>query len=204
MRKFLLLFFCAFSLSMLADTYKILFVNTEYITIGGKQLKAGDSFEDTDLITWSSDKQAFKAQNIKSKKIKLFVSVQMKDSKSVADYYLKSNILSTRGNERYEHLDDILSDSCYYLLDSVKLKTWIKSTPNDYFMLRYNINGQDYNVKLSGEAEYITLNSDLPGRDTEKNEPSEIEVVFWYHFSNDEEEEIGNMKIVFVDEAINE
>lgn len=203
MKKILLLIVCLFSLPMVADTYKLLFVNSNFITIGGKHLKAGDTFEDTEQIAWSSDKQAFKAQNISSKKIKLFTPAQMKDSKSVADYYLKANKLSTRGTEDYELLDNILDDSCY-LLDSVKLKTWIKTAENDYFFIKYRISGKDYRVKLSGEAEYILLSNDLPGRDTKKNEPSEIETSLWFHFSDGSEEVTGDLKLFFVDKNINE
>ena len=79
------------SIALLADNYKILQMNTPSIKIGDQMYKKGDVFSDESEIVWTNDKQAFKAQNLETKEIKLFVGqdFKSKSSKSIKDYYLK-------------------------------------------------------------------------------------------------------------------
>lgn len=82
-----------------ADTYKILRLNTSTITIGGKKLKVGDTFNDVSDIKWDNDKQAMEVRNTEtgalykfSKKVFNIKGV----SGSVADFLLKTSKASSR------------------------------------------------------------------------------------------------------------
>ena len=181
-----------------ADTYKLLYVNTETIKIGKKMLMAGDTFADSERIVWSSDKQAFKAQNLTNKKIRVFSPRMMDDSKNIEEYYLKQNQLSTRGRELDELLEDVV-EADYCLMDSVRLKTWIDTTDEEYFVLKYTIDGQNYSQRVEGSERFIMLRSTMEGRDVTNNLPEELTVAVWYHFANGTEEVIAeDWTIVFL------
>ena len=203
MKKLLLLLLLISSTMLYADTYKILFINTEGIKIGGKKLNVGDTFSDSDIISWSSAKQAIKVQNLQKHTIRLFTATQMNKSKSISDFYLKTNKLSTRGEDEPNiHLDDVLDAPCY-ILESLQLVTWIATTKSDYYILKYKIDNQDYSVKLKGEDKLITIDANIPGRDAGKNNPSEITAELWFHFANGQEEQIADeWKLVFVDTQV--
>ena len=60
MRKVLLLLLLCVTTTAVAEDFKILFVNTGTIRIGGKDLERGDVFSDSDKIAWTDAKQAVK------------------------------------------------------------------------------------------------------------------------------------------------
>ena len=102
MRKFCILSLALIaSLLVWADNYKILQMNTPHVKIGKRNCWKGDVFSDKSVIHWEQKKQAFKAQNMKTKEIKLFVETDFsaKGCKTIKDYYLKTNRLSSRGSE---------------------------------------------------------------------------------------------------------
>ena len=49
-----------------APTYMIVRLNTPSITIGGKQLKVGDTFSSTGDIKWTDAKQAMEVKNVET------------------------------------------------------------------------------------------------------------------------------------------
>ena len=100
MRKLFILLAICISASAAAQDFKILFVNTGTVKIGGKELSAGDVFNQTDNIQWSNDKQAIKALSLSDNKQYIFVSEDFKERKlkSAKDYLVKTNRLSTRGS----------------------------------------------------------------------------------------------------------
>ena len=101
MRKaYVLTLVLLFTLVIFADDYKILQLNTSYVKIGNRNCTKGDVFSDESVIFWEKDKQAFKAQNLNTKEIKLFAEpdFRAKGSKTIKDYYVKSKRLSARGN----------------------------------------------------------------------------------------------------------
>ena len=59
------------SIVVWADRYKILQLNTPQVKIGKRLCSKGDVFSDESVIYWSQKKQAFKAQNLETKEIKL-------------------------------------------------------------------------------------------------------------------------------------
>ena len=99
MKQFLIFLFVSICQSIYADNYKILQMNASYIQIGRHKCKQGDSFSDEAQIKWSSEKEAIKAMNLRTRQIRLFVSEEFNraKAKSVKEFFLKSNHLSTRG-----------------------------------------------------------------------------------------------------------
>ena len=99
MRKILLFAFLLISVSLQAEDFKILFVNTESIKIGKNTCVAGDVFSDAEKIFWKDGKQAMKVISLKTKKQYVLVSEDFKQRKlkSAKDFIVKNNRLSTRG-----------------------------------------------------------------------------------------------------------
>ena len=85
MRKFLVLLFVSICQSIYADNYKILQMNASYIQIGRHKCKQGDSFSDEDRIKWSSDKEAIKAMNLRTRQITFTEVVRGTDGKPIKD-----------------------------------------------------------------------------------------------------------------------
>lgn len=171
-------------ISVFADDYRILFLNTKSISIGGKTLKKGDVFNDQQSIVWTNDKQAMKVQNLRSKKIRVITSKQVENKSSLYNYYVKTNLLSTRGNEEYNHLDDLL-DEAIYVADSVKVKSWLNTDKDNYFFVKYSVDGAEKVVKFQGNDGFVLVSRDAFG--LEDTDEKDIPVSLWYHFASGEE-----------------
>lgn len=120
----------------LADNYKILYINTPSVTIDDKQMHVGDIFDEGAQIKWDSEKQALKVLNVQSKKVRLFAAKQFTQSKSIKDFYLKQNHLSTRGGEMMneEELRECLSGH-FFMLDNIEFSTVLAVDENAYFSI---------------------------------------------------------------------
>lgn len=132
----------AFVATLFADNYKIIQMNTSSITIGNREYKKGDIFSDDSIIVWTNDKQAIKAQNIKTKKIHLFTKLAFKkqNTKTVKEYYIKTNRLSARATGlSLRELSEQLNDT-FYLLDTIRIESPIPmdSTRNYYIHYQHN------------------------------------------------------------------
>ena len=123
--------------SLWADNYKILQMNTKNIKIGQRICKKGDVFSDDSIIHWSNGKQAIKAQNQETKKIQLFVSMdfQKKQSKSIRDYYIKNNQLSSR-IFGLAGMEEELSGT-FFLLDTIRIDSPVPVDSTRYFYISF-------------------------------------------------------------------
>ena len=119
-------FIVAFLLALFSVTlhinavrYKVLYVNSGTVKIGGKTAEAGLVFDETDKIIWSSDRQALKVQNLSNDRVMVIAakSFQKKDSKSLADYLSRVKHLSTRGYRAQM----VIADTVCYMLDTLAL-----------------------------------------------------------------------------------
>ena len=140
MRKVVaILMFLSVSSTLWADNYKILKMNTSSIKIGKRICKTGDVFSDKSVIYWAKEKQAFRAQNLKTKEIRLFVEPEFrsKGCKTIKDYYVKINHLSTRGGML--GLDDLAEEmpDTLYLWDEFKMESPYHLDENSYFYVSY-------------------------------------------------------------------
>jgi len=133
-----------FSITSMADNYKILQMNTPSVKIGNQICKTGDVFRDAEPILWSNDKQAIKAMNLKTKQIKLFAAKVFLnlEAKSIKDYYIKKNHLSTRGGiNTFSDLAEELSDTIY-LYDVVQVESPVKVDSLSSYLISYVQNGE--------------------------------------------------------------
>ena len=138
MRKaYVLTLVLLFTLVIFADDYKILQLNTSYVKIGNRNCTKGDVFSDESVIFWEKDKQAFKAQNLNTKEIRLFAEPEFraKGSKTIKDYYVKTNRLSARG-KGFSILDEM--PDTIYLCDSIVLEMPVLVDSIHYCYISYN------------------------------------------------------------------
>lgn len=163
MRKLLFLFLFGCLQPIMADDYKIMQMNTSSVRIGNVQCKQGDTFSDEDQIVWSSDKQAMKAMNLRTKQIKLFAAKVFSNikAKSVKDYYLKNNHLSTRGSVvSFSDLAEELSDTIY-LYDVVEIESPVKIDSLSSYLISYELNGERKWRALMSTDSYFYLCREL-------------------------------------------
>jgi len=128
--------------SVWADDYKILQMNTTFVKIGNRECKTGSTFSDKSVIHWSKPKQAFKAQHLKTKKIRLFSESEFRavGCESVAEYFIKNNRTSSRAFA-FTELTEELSKT-FYLLDTILIDPGaIKVDDNQYFYISYTYKG---------------------------------------------------------------
>ncbi|MCH5224668.1 MAG: caspase family protein [Muribaculaceae bacterium] len=84
-------------------TYKIVRLNTPEITIGGKQLKIGDTFSDTGNIKWSDSKQAMEVKDVESGVLYKFSEKAFRNKGvvgSISDFFLRTSQGSGRDNSQ--------------------------------------------------------------------------------------------------------
>lgn len=87
-----------------ADKYKIIELNPSPIQIGKKNLKVGDTFDETSVITWTSPKQYMRAENLTTHNLRKYSSSAMtaKGANSISSYRMKVKKLSGRNVESDE------------------------------------------------------------------------------------------------------
>ena len=151
------------AVSASADDFKLLFVNSGTINIGGKERKVGDVVPDKATINWSSDKQAIKVQNVSNKSMKIISAMQQKQvgSKSIFDFMTKTGHLSTRGDGLMgvEGLEEYLRNT-FYLLDFEKVESMLETTDKAYFQVEFSVKGKSFTKKLKGDAKSFTLDAE--------------------------------------------
>lgn len=99
----ILLLACVMSLSAsAADKLTITRLTDDKVSIGGRQLKVGDSFDEGDAIRWANPSQQMEAKNTRTGNIYRFSARQFASKKgvsSVRDFFLRVNKASTRKAE---------------------------------------------------------------------------------------------------------
>lgn len=100
LRNLILLTVCLSVLSLSAEKLTITrMTGGNTVNIGGRNLKVGNTFEESDPVAWSSDSQRIEAKNIKNGAIYRFSAKQFASKKgvsSVKDFFMRINKTSTR------------------------------------------------------------------------------------------------------------
>lgn len=73
MRQIILTMLLLLSASAWADDYKILYVSSETIEIGGKKLRKGDTFSDKAVIKWTIATQSMRIKRVRGEGVKIKV-----------------------------------------------------------------------------------------------------------------------------------
>ena len=181
MRKLLLLILFAFcaSISMFAQDFKILFLNTETIRVGEKNLAVGDCFYKSETIHWSDAKQAMEVLSLQDNNQYVFASPDFKKRKmkSAQDFLVKSNRLSTRGSGSISSVARKLSDTIY-AIDTTMIPVDYIPDESEYFYVMK----MDRRFVLEFKDNHLIFSHEI----WSENEP--VEVDLFYHFADGEEE----------------
>lgn len=165
------------------DEFKILYLTTPTITIGGRTLKAGDTFAGSAHIAWSAPRQAMKVMNTATKKQSLVVADKFTGSKSadMDSYFVASKQLSTRQGELINTLElGVVLGQQHYMLDSIEVSTSLPVDDSRFFFASYDYNGETINKKLKCENGMLTFDRSLFTIDGKVIEPFDVTLTVWY------------------------
>lgn len=176
MKKYLILAsLLLISLVCFADEYKVLFINNQSdIVVGKKKIKVGSIISDNDQITWKNENQAIKVQNTKTGAVRVLSAKQFGHNKSIKDYYLKLNHLSTRENSDFQGkqvftLDELANElMTITLTDTVYIFAKLNMKEGDFLFISYTYQNDIVVKKIDYNNEFITINRSLfPPQDAE-------------------------------------
>ena len=179
MRKLFILLAICISASAAAQDFSILFVNTGTVKIGGKELSAGDVFNQSDNIQWSNDKQAIKALSLSDNKQYIFVSEDFKERKlkSAKDYLVKTNRLSTRGSGSLSSVTRQVGETIY-VMDSTRVPISYVPDESEYFFLLFG----EKRHKLAHSEGNLFFDADI------FNSEETLTADLYFHYADGEEE----------------
>ena len=183
-----------FAVAIWADNYKILQLNTPYVRIGSRNCSKGDVFSDELVIFWEKDKQAFKAQNLSTKEIKLFAEpdFRAKGCKSIKEYYVKTNRLSARGMG-FSALDEM--PDTIFLCDSIVMELPVLVDSTHYCYLSFKDKGDVIRLRLEHEDQCFIIDKGL--FDDEIKE-QDVQLNLLYHTPDEEFVLKDSLTIVFI------
>jgi hypothetical protein len=181
MRKIVLLALLLLSVSLRAEDFKILFINTESIKIGKTTRVAGDVFSDAEKIYWKDGKQAMKVLSLDTKKQYVLVSEDFRQRKlkSAKDFIVKNNRLSTRGIGNLSSVAALLGDRIYWLNPTL-ITIEYEPEEGEFFFLK----AKDEEIKLDMDGQQLILDERIWGASV----PSQIETDLYFHYKDGENE----------------
>lgn len=185
MRKYLMLLVAMVMPALIwAEDYKILYLTTPSISIGGKTCKVGDSFRDDSDISWESPRQAMKVVSKSDGKQHLIVSGQFAKAraKSLKSYLVASKDLSTRRGELINTMElGLALTDTFYLLDEIEILTPIETDgTTKFFYATYDYNGEKINKKLAKDGQELIFGHDLFSIDGKTVDPFDVTLEVWY------------------------
>lgn len=147
-------------LTVHADDYKIERLKTPSIVIGGKTCRVGDVFSDRSTIVWGSN-TALVARNMRTKKQHRFCSSAFRSSnaKSIEDYYLKNNRLSTREYFDYDLAQEL--GRTHYLVDTLRIRIGDPVRRNFRYEATYVNKGETHVVSIPQESDFLVFTRSL-------------------------------------------
>lgn len=181
MKRFLFLLSLILAvIQILADDYKVLFVNDNNLRfVNGKIVKVGAIFSDVKDIDWKMEKQAIKAINLNTKKQTLFVGKNwIKQSGFKA--LLHNRHLSTHDGQDdlaeltiYDKLQRMFADQ-YDLLDSIEVESEVQLSEVCYFQATYEYGNKKITKRLKHRGNIVIIDKTLFNNDGECLEPRDI------------------------------
>lgn len=182
--------------------YRILYLNTPEIEIGGKILKVHDTFKAGAPVRWTSPRQAMKVVDTDTGRRSVFVADDFSKAKatSVQGYLdgTKASAAAKPGSSPLPSLAAYLNDS-FYLLGSLEIETGVPTDTRHYFFISYDHGGQEIakavhndNGTISFTPGVFSFNGSRPSR--------EIKVKVYYYDKNADKviTVCDNMRIVIL------
>ena len=181
MRRIYLLALLFISTSVMAEDFKILFVNTESIKIGNNTCVAGDVFSDSGKIYWKNSKQAMKVISLDTKTQYVMVSEDFKERKlkSAKDYMIKYHRLSTRGIGSLSSVASVIGDRLYWLNPTL-IKIDFLPEEGEYFFL---LTPDNEIIKLEIDDQQLVIDERIWGEAI----PFPIETDLYFHYKDGED-----------------
>jgi len=160
MTRLMLTIFCVVLCLCARADYRILFLNTPTIVIGGKALKVNDTFEAGATIKWSVARQAMKVLDTQTGERRVFVADDFSKAKasSLQAYLSKTKSLSTDGPgmSPFSSLASYLNND-FYLLDALDIETGVPTDSRHYFFITYKDKGHELTKAVPNNNGIITL-----------------------------------------------
>lgn len=190
MRKILLFALLLFSVSLRAEDFKILFINTESIKIGKTTRVAGDVFCDAEKIFWKDGKQAMKVISLDTKKQYVLVSedFMQRKLKSAKDFIVKNNRLSTRGIGNLSTVGGQVGEKVYWFNPTL-ITIDYELEESEYFFLKV----KDEEIRLEMEDQQLVLDEHI----WSEGHPSPTEADLYFHYK-DGDNELVNSGILII------
>lgn len=145
--------------SAFADSYRVLYVNSERIRVGNRYIKVGDVFNDTDMIVWTSDQQAIKVLNMKNNRILICTakSMEKKKSRSIYDYLTSTKRISTRTLLNITFDEEWQMDSKLYVLDTLYVSRPNFNARQVQSSIRIKANGFVREIPIPSDGRYYKI-----------------------------------------------
>lgn len=131
------------------ESFRILYLNTSHIMIGGKTMAVGDEFNSKDAIKWTSERQALRVVSLLTNRQFTLTSSSMSKRKSLAEFIMSEKNLATRPGLPASLPSVSLSiPDTIYLLDKWEFQTSVPIDSNHFFYASYLKNGEVVNKRL--------------------------------------------------------
>lgn len=167
MKHFFFLFATlALCLTASADSYKVLSTNSSDIRVNNKPIKVGDTFKDTDIITWTQNQQAIKVYNFTAKRQEILVArgVSKQRTQSASDILASTHHLSTHApgmaETDFARLVQAIEGE-YYLLDEIEIETDVEFSHGKAIIVSYNMDDGMYEAQATIKGSRIIMNREL-------------------------------------------
>lgn len=185
MRRILLFALLIVSVSLRAEDFKILFINTESIKIGKNTCVAGDVFSDGDKIFWKGGKQAMKVISLETKKQYVLVSEDFKQRKlkSAKDFIVKNNRLSTRGIGNLTSVAAQFGEKVYWF-NPTFITIDYEPEDGEYFFIKIG----EEEIKLEMDGQQLVLDEYIWG----ERSPSSTEADLYFHYKDGDNELVNS------------
>lgn len=177
-------------MTVMADNYKILYLNSNQIKINGKPAKVGQNFNEKAVITWSEDRQAMKVIETNSHVRYLMVARLSEGNELTAFQILTRNKhLSTHDDSATANnimqLKAALSNN-YDLLDAIEIPTKLKQDNSHYFLCTFQYGDTKLIKKLTGNNNMLVIDKTIFLVDGERLEQRDIKISISYVDGNPE------------------
>lgn len=186
--------------------YRILYMNTPTIEIGGKTMKVKDTFVPDAKIKWTSPKQAIKVLDTKTGEKRVLVAddfsqAKAQSAKAYLDYVRRTKRLSTDsyiGKTAIKSLASYLNDR-FYLLDNLEIETGVPTDANHYFFITYVHNGQEITKAVPNDKGVFTLTPPVFSFNGSRPENEVTVKVYYYDKTADRVTPVcTNMRVVIL------
>ncbi len=159
MTRLLIVILCAALGFCARADYRILFLNTPDIEIGGKALKVNDTFKDGAPIKWTSGRQAMKVVDTKTReKMVLLADDFSKANASSLEAYL-ARTKAESGASATAPMSSLASylNKHFYLLGSLEIETGVPTDERHYFFISYSHSGHEITKAVPNDNGTFTI-----------------------------------------------